>query len=167
MSNGSERKRRAPAARAESQAPDGAASVSPDIAAVAAFLRVLADQVERDAPFGKRVRALAEDSGLFAPSRPVTSGGRAAKAPPDKPRTESADVVATLDLFSVLRVDGEARLRARLGEMDVPALHRLIRGYRLDPARISARWSDRDRLISLILDQVRARSDHGKAFARV
>jgi hypothetical protein len=71
------------------------------------------------------------------------------------------------DPFALLRDRGEAHLRTHLAALDLPALRQIIRVHRLDPARISARWTNRERLVALIVDQVRARADHGKAFSRV
>ncbi|HEY8322936.1 MAG TPA: hypothetical protein VIG77_00485 [Ktedonobacterales bacterium] len=50
---------------------------------------------------------------------------------------------------------------------DLPTLRAIVRERRLDPARISARWTARERVISLIVDQVKARANHGQAFRRV
>jgi hypothetical protein len=58
-------------------------------------------------------------------------------------------------------------LRAALSALQLPALRVIVRERRLDPARISARWTARERVISLIVDQVKARANHGHAFERV
>ncbi|HYM26651.1 MAG TPA: hypothetical protein VET66_00750 [Steroidobacteraceae bacterium] len=72
-----------------------------------------------------------------------------------------------LDPFALLRSGGEDGLRRALGVADVATLHRIVRTHRLDPARVSARWTARERLVELIVTQVRARASHGQAFARV
>lgn len=160
-SDGPERRR---GARAPNEATGGTAP-APAVSSVAAFLRALADQVERDAAFGEQVHALLVESGLVgAPGRsgPRRAGGRTRGT-----GAGADDRPAPLDPFAVLRADGESHLRARLGEVEIADLRRIIRAHRLDPARVSARWSSSDRLVELIVDQVRARADHGKAFARV
>ncbi len=58
-------------------------------------------------------------------------------------------------------------MRTVLEAQNVTTLRALIRSHRLDPARISARWTAPDRLIALIVQQVRASANIGKAFARV
>jgi hypothetical protein len=72
-----------------------------------------------------------------------------------------------VDPFAVLRDEGENALRAHLEAFTTSDLQGIIRAHRLDPARISARWTNRARLVDLIVAQVRARADHGKAFSRV
>ena len=67
----------------------------------------------------------------------------------------------------MLRKDGEDGLRAQLAQLDVAALRQIVRAHRLDPARISARWTATDRVIALIVEQVRARANHGRAFERL
>jgi hypothetical protein len=145
-----------------------------DPAALANFLRSLADQVERDPHFGARVVALARESGLLmladagvgsradsASAHRGTRRARTSKSPPGSPARGSPDP------FALLREQGEGSLRAELALLDLATLRATIRTHRLDPARVSARWTARDRLIELIVDQVRARANHGKAFERV
>jgi hypothetical protein len=134
---------------------------------VAAFLRAVAERVERDAAFGATVGTLLSESGLLA--SPVSQ-----EAPAGPPRAahgrqpmQGANPADTPDPFALLRQEGEAALRSRLAELDLATLRQIVRRYRLDPARVAARWTARERLVALIVDQVRARSDHGKAFARV
>ncbi|HEX9057661.1 MAG TPA: hypothetical protein VF818_09025, partial [Ktedonobacterales bacterium] len=79
----------------------------------------------------------------------------------------SAGATVALDPFVLLREAGSDGARFRLAELDVAALRQIVRIHRLDPARISARWTNRERLIDLIVTQVRARADHGKSFAHI
>ncbi|HEV7127077.1 MAG TPA: hypothetical protein VGN32_06525 [Ktedonobacterales bacterium] len=151
-------------------------AAAPDLAALSAFLHLLAQRVERDPVFGRQLSQLLVESGLLG------------RAPGDTPRAGSAgsvrartrargaparaagahDEEATLpDPFALLRAGGATGLRARLDTLDLSALRQLVRQYHLDPARISARWNNRERLTVLIFEQVRARADHGKAFAQV
>jgi hypothetical protein len=139
---------------------------APTAPRIAAFLRALAERAERDAAFADGVAAALAASGLLAAPR----AGRA----PSSPRTGESDTTArattqpaALDPFATLRGAGEAGLRAALAAVELAALHQIVRTYRLDPARISARWSARERLIDLIVTQVRARASHGQSFARV
>lgn len=147
-----------------------------DARAVAAFLRGLAERVEGDAAFGREVAALLAASGLLGETaeRPATGKGGKARRPEravaaGAARTGSgaSDGAALPDPFALLREHGEEGLRARLGGLELGALRQLVRQHRLDPARISARWTNRERVVELIVTQVRARTDHGKAFARV
>jgi hypothetical protein len=134
-------------------------------AAIGAFLRALAQRAERDAAFAEGVAAALAESGLL----PATRVRRAASHRARASEAAAGSVVpqATPDPFATLRGAGETGLRTALGAVEVAALHQIVRTYRLDPARISARWTARERLIELIVTQVRARAGHGQAFARV
>lgn len=140
-----------------------------DTAAVAAFLRELADRAESDVALARHLGDALRASGLL--------DGEAAMAPRAprgvrRPGTAAAggtsdDAHDILDPFAVLRAEGEAALRQRLDAADVPALRAIIRANRLDPHRVSARWTARDRLAGLIVEQVKARANLGRAFERV
>ncbi len=157
---------------ADIQAPE-------DARAVAAFLRLLAKRVEGDAAFAAHVAAALRESGLLrtmpdanleAPSTSTTrarGGRRAAKAATALHDAGAADGEAAPDPFALLRAHGEAGLRSALEALDLTALRAIVRTHRLDPARISARWTTRDRVIGLIVTQVQARANHGKAFSRI
>lgn len=147
-----------------------------DAAAVSAFLRSLADRVQADSAFASQVHAALQESGLLTTATadvpaPVVPGPRPRRSAHAgsagvAPVTKSAAILA-LDPFSVLRERGEPGLQASLESLDLLSLRQIVRTHRLDPARISARWTARDRVIALIVDQVRARANHGKAFSRV
>ncbi len=147
------------------------AAASADPASVAAFLRALAERAEQDPACAMQVAQALAASGLLAATRPArrsaTSRQGAGAVAGDLPAEQAPPVSKELlDPFAVLRTEGEPGLRAQLSRLEAVALHTLVRTHRLDPARISARWSSRERLVDLIVAQVRARADHGKAFAR-
>ena len=98
------------------------------------------------------------------PKRQRARSGGSAPIPAPTP-TEPAQPAP--DPFAVMRAQGEAGLRATLDAHDLPTLRQIVRAHRLDPARISARWANRDRVITLIVEQTRARLNHGRAFERV
>lgn len=134
--------------------------------AVAAFLRGLAERVEQDAAFAAQIARLLRESGLLAIDAAGGAPARAAKAAAAvrKPAQERRE---TPNPFAVLRERGEAGLREVLASLEMPDLRQIVRAHRLDPARISARWTARDRVVALIVDQVRARASLGRAFERV
>ncbi len=147
-------------------------------AALVAFLRNLAARAEADTAFAAQLDTALRESGLL--DRPRTAhatlespAAPARKRSGSRPRTVTRDAwqqFAGSDLpdpFALLRDRGEAGLRASLDALDLPALRALVRLHRLDPERIAARWTVRDRIIALYVTQVRARADHGKAFSRV
>ena len=140
-----------------------------DLAAVARFLRGLAERAEHDPAFGHLLATLLTEAGLLPASTSSSAGKRATRAGGAGRRAGgvAASEGATLDPYSLLREEGDEALRARLGALTPTELHGVIRTHRLDPARISTRWTNQARLIDLIVAQVRARADHGKAFSRV
>jgi hypothetical protein len=151
--------------------PTSPAPTIADRASVAAFLRGLAARVEADTAFGRHVAAALCESGLLAenaaePSPQLGDGRerRPAGAPSDADGTTAA---ALPDPFAVWKAGGEDGLRAALDELNLADLRRIVRTHRLDPARISARWAVRERLVELVISQVRARMDYGKAFSHV
>jgi hypothetical protein len=137
-----------------------------DLAAVARFLRGLAQRAEQDPAFGRQIAALLVEAGVLPDGQPAAPGARTRGTTRRLTAAPPADA-AELDPYALLREHGEEALRARLGALPAAALHTVIRAHRLDPARISARWASQARLVELIVAQVRARADHGKAFSRV
>ena len=146
-------------------------------ATVSAWLRALAKRAEADAAFAAQMLDAARESGLTsalppgaAPPAPSTTNASApARGARGRKSAQAASSAPTpaLDPFAVYRAQGVEGLRAALSALELPALRVIVRERRLDPARISARWTARERVISLIVDQVKARANHGHAFERV
>ncbi len=146
---------------------DGRRGVSAEGRALAAFLRDLAERAERDPALAAHLRQALSASGLLDPA---AGHSRRAGDTPSRHGTHAADNVPAdepPDPFVLLRERGEVGLRAALEGLDLAALRAIVRVHRLDPARISARWTARERVIELIVRQVRGRANLGKAFARV
>jgi len=148
---------------------DGHAGDQQQIAALTAFLRELAARAEADRAFGAHLLDAVRASGLAtllaeaapAPPRAQTAKGAGRAGP------AASAAASGFDPFVVLREGGESGLRAALAGLDLASLRQLVRTHRLDPNRVSARWSAHERVVALIVEQVRARANHGKAFARV
>lgn len=144
-------------------------------AEVAAFLRALARRADTDPAFAEQLRAALAESGLAAATGAPATGASARSRRAARNAAGAANAATTAisaadappDPFSVYRAQGEERLRATLDGLDLPTLRAIVRAHRLDPARISARWTTRERVIGLIVDQVKARANHGRAFERV
>ncbi len=145
---------------------------------IAAFLRALADRVEQDPAFGHALLAVYAQSCMSIPRGAAdTPAGKVHRRPAAPPAHDAGSAVTQsapsappgppLDPFALLRAHGDATLRARLGELDLASLRGVVRTHRLDPARISARWSARERLVDLIVEQVCARASLGRAFEHV
>jgi hypothetical protein len=150
-------------------------SESTEAHAVGTFLRNLAHRAETNSDLAREIRTALTESGLLASSdRPRQE--RAIKARHDKRdqakepvHPDGGDVTSPipLDPFRVLRDQGEKGLQDALEPLDLAELRALVRRHRLDPARISARWSQRERVIQLIVSQVRAYAGYGTAFSHV
>jgi len=141
---------------------------SEDAEAAARLLRELAERAERDPAFGIQLAEAVRSSGLLdnTPQQPSTSASARKKSATGQKRP-TVTTTELPDLFQVLRQHGEDALRAQLAQLDIASLRQIVRAHRLDPARISARWTATDRVIALIVDQVRARANHGRAFERL
>lgn len=145
-------------------------AASGEARAVSAFLRALAARAEVDVALAGQIAAALRESGLLPDDAPTGGRGKTAENPRNRTlganRLDATPADAP-DPFVVLRERGEPGLRAALEEMDLTTLRQIVRAHRLDPARISARWTVRERVVTLIVDQVRARANHGKAFSRI
>lgn len=129
------------------------------------LLRELAERAERDPAFGQQLAEAVRASGLLGTDKPTKKPPTARKKASGK--RQPAIPGQLPDPFQVLRKDGEDGLRAQLAQLDLASLRQIVRAHRLDPARISARWTSADRVIALIVEQVRARANHGRAFERI
>jgi hypothetical protein len=134
----------------------------PEAEAVARFLRALAARAETDTAFAAHLSMALQESGLLPGKTPSARrhGGVAGKE-------RLAVEQALPDPFALLRAGGPEGLGAALQSLALGQLRQIVRTHRLDPARISSRWTARERVIALIVEQVQARANHGKAFSRV
>lgn len=156
-----------------SRSSSGRGGTAADSRGLAAFLRDLAERAERDPALAAHLREALHASGLLEATGGLPQRGDAPIAPPVATTrrrghpTDSAAGNQPPDPFVLLRERGEAGLRTALDNLDLAALRAIVRTHRLDPARVSARWTTRERVIELIVKQVRGRANLGKAFARV
>lgn len=111
---------------------------------VARILRMLAEGIERRPE-------LLKDLGLEKVAI-VSERGKKAQWPVD------------VDVFGVFSQGGEKALRDSLNSLELNALRRIVRHHSLDPSKLAEKWKNKERLISLIIERVSARSDKGKAF---
>jgi hypothetical protein len=130
-------------------------NATPETQALVETLRAVASQIETDPTLATRLMA--------GPAMKAEPGDTAQPTP--RPAREV--VAPPLDPFAVLRQSGEQGLREALIALDIASLKAIVRAYRFDPARISARWTAPGRIIELIVEQAMARLNHGRAFERV
>jgi len=149
--------------------------------AVGSFLRGLARRAEADASLAVHIQSALEESGLLESAgslespgslEPRRPSGRKTDKPGGRPgrpgsKKESNKPAAPVDPFQIFREQGVVALRETLEKIDLEELHAIVRKYRLDPGRISSRWTRNERVIDLIVDQVTAYARHGQAFSRL
>jgi truncated hemoglobin YjbI len=70
---------------------------------------------------------------------------------------------ARLDPFEIFET-GEQALRSALADLDVEQLKDVIAQYGMDAARLAMKWKTPDRLVTLIVDTVKARARKGNVF---
>ena len=70
---------------------------------------------------------------------------------------------AAFDPFVVYE-EGEAALRAKLGELDVEGLKDIVAEYGMDQAKLVAKWKLPERIVNHIVSTVQMRSKKGDAF---
>lgn len=134
-----------------------------EIAAARAFVRALAAHAEHDATFAAALARILRESDITVRAAARTASDTRAAVP-----SRAQDDPGSLpDPFRLLHQGGEEHLRSVLRQQSVHTLHGIVRAHRLDPARISARWSTADRLVALIVEQVCARAARGRAFEHV
>jgi hypothetical protein len=138
---------------------------SKEKSAVGSFLRGLALRAEADATFAVHIQSALEESGLLESRESRRPSGRKPGRRPGSPK--EIKPTAPLDPFQVFREQGASELRETLEKVDLEELHAIVRKYRLDPARISSRWTRSERVIDLIVDQVTAYARHGQAFSHL
>ncbi len=159
------------ATRAEHDPDFGAGLLSVAHASGLARLTGQSDLDAQDAATSGHASVAPPDEASAAPSEASAQfkgkRGRQQRATASAPADTKPDSQPAPDPFAVLRAKGADGLRATLDALDLPTLRQIVRAHRLDPARISARWANRERVISLIVDQTRARLNHGRAFERV
>jgi len=134
-------------------------NATPETRLLVDILRAVASQIEADPTLAARL--MAETATTAVTRADPVEPARAA------PRPAREVIAPPLDPFAVLRESGEPGLQQALATLDLPSLKAIVRAYRLDPARISARWTAPERIIELIVEQAQARLNHGRAFERV
>jgi hypothetical protein len=70
----------------------------------------------------------------------------------------------SMDPFAILREQGAKGLRDRLNGESIETLRATVRSYVLDPSRRSHKWTNKDKLVELIVARVSGESERGKVF---
>jgi hypothetical protein len=91
---------------------------------------------------------------------PVKTKQRTDRISP-RPRNRRAEPI--VDPYALIP-HGEASLRSALEPLSTEQLKDIISAFSLDSSRLALKWKDRDRLVDLIVANVRARMEKGDAF---
>lgn len=76
----------------------------------------------------------------------------------------AAQSIVAPDIFAALQEKGEEEFRFWLRSLSLATLKSIIKANGFDPAKISARWTEPDKFIALIVEQAVARLKRGSAF---
>lgn len=128
---------------------------------LAAFVRVVAEEAEKNAEFDKRLREVfgIESSKKSAAQKSALSDQKEA----GNKRSQSRRPPATLDPIHLAR-QGEAVLRAELGKLNLDQLLDVVAEYGMDTGKLVMKWRTPDRVIDRIVEVSVNRAQKGSAF---
>lgn len=120
-------------------------------------LRQLLDLVEDEAKINPGFAARLEAITAVIPAPKVDRRSKRRR----KPR---APAVAAPDVFLAHSEKGDEEFRFWLRVLDLHTLRAIVRSNGFDPGKMTAHWTDADKYVGLIADQVAARLRRGSAF---
>jgi hypothetical protein len=121
-----------------------------------AFMRVVADEAEKNSEFGVKVRAALE-GGL------ARSTSRENRFPDAAKRPKNRRAPAVLDPIQLAR-QGESVLRTELARLGVEQLRDIVAEYGMDPGKLVLKWREPSRIIDRIVEVAMNRAQKGSAF---
>jgi hypothetical protein len=116
------------------------------------LLKIVEEEADQNPIFASRLEAIAAE--LPSKFGRNTSIGKTA--------TRSAIIAP--DVFAALQEKGEQEFRFWLRSLDIIILKKIIKINGFDPAKVSARWTEPDKFVALIVEQSVARLKRGSAF---
>jgi hypothetical protein len=111
------------------------------------FADLIADQAERNPDFAEAISNILD---------PLSS--------PEKENIKTTEREITLDPFEIYRSHAPEKFRDWLNGLTIHQLRSIVRQHRLDPSRLSDKWKNKERFITLISERVEARSTQGDVF---
>lgn len=125
--------------------------------AMADFLRLLAEEVDKNQALAKRLAVPFDE--LIKKSRPksTTSAGK-------KRKKTNLEVPEGFDPFQIYHDQGRVGLCAALERYDAGQCKAILSHFALDPSRSYVRWRKQERLANFIIERVKAISEKGKVF---
>jgi hypothetical protein len=130
--------------------------------AIVNLLRVIADEVERNPDFERRVAAAL---GLEEQPKAHEQRGMQDELPeaPAGERPKNRRPPPVLDPVEVAR-SGEDVLRTRLAALSIEQLKDIVADFGMDPGKLVIKWKTPDRIIDRIVEIAVPRAQKGDAF---
>ncbi len=130
---------------------------SPDMtAALAGFLRLLAEEVEKNQSLARRL-ALPFQEWLNQQTKDQVISTR-------RKAVSSVPIPEDFDPFRIYHDQGSVGLYAVLQNYDAAQCKAILSRFALDPVRSYSRWRRQDRLAKFIVERVKAMSEKGRVF---
>ena len=115
-----------------------------------AFMEIIIEEVRTNPRLAQRLRHVLGETTDETYGRKTTS----------RPHRRTPPTVDPFTLFE----QGEDHLRQALGGLNLDQLKDVVAGYGMDRARLALRWKKPDRLVNLIVETVKIRSQKGEVF---
>ena len=115
------------------------------------LVALLEEEAGRNTAFAERLEAITN----ALPAVPQKEQARKARSSPN---------INPPDVLAALEERGEDEFRFWLRTLGIPTLKAVIKVNGFDPARISTRWTDQDKIVALVFEQAVARLRRGSAF---
>lgn len=130
--------------------------------AITNLLRIIADEVERNPDFERRVAsALGLEEQPKAPEHEEARTGGSDTSTGQRPKNRRPPPV--LDPVEVAR-SGEDVLRSKLAALSVEQLKDIVAEFGMDPGKLVIKWKTADRIIERIVEISMPRAQKGDAF---
>lgn len=112
---------------------------------VANLLRLIAEKIERHPE-------LLNDLNLTMEEVPISE------------KKKKTSTVVEINVFEIYSEKGEEGLKSELEKLSIPQLNYIIRQNVFDPTKLSEKWKKKDKLIDLIVNKVKSRTEKGRVF---
>jgi hypothetical protein len=123
------------------------------------FVRVVADEAERNSDFANRIAAALGWAGSGVAAHGDSTARRAVAS--QRPMNRRPPPV--LDPIEIAR-QGENTLRARLAGLSIEQLKDIVAEFGMDAGKLVTKWKTADRIIERIVEISMARAQKGDAF---
>lgn len=113
---------------------------------------------------GKLIEEEADRNAAFAEKLEAITASILVRATTHRKHKDSPGATDVPDVLKEYETRGSEEFRFWLRTSSIPQLRAIIKANGFDPEKKSARWSEPDKLVSLIAEQTAARLKRGSAF---